>query len=101
MCVYIYVVAETCSCSDFQELVVTHEVIQHSAAVSVSCMSKDLMGSYQQPVTVSDKPLLNNKKFVVVKASSRNLYLSGDWYLAKPVTSVIVHCNARCLCKAT
>lgn len=101
VCVCIYVVAETCSCSNFQELDVTREVVQHPAAVSVSCMSKDLMGSYQESVTVSDNLLLNNKKFVMVKASSRNLYLSGDWYLAKPVTSVIVHCNARCLCKTT
>lgn len=96
----VYVVAETFSCSDFQELVVTHEVVQQSAAASVSCMSKDLMGSYQQLVTVSDKLLLN-KKSVVLKAFSKNLYLSGDWYLAKPVASVIVHCNARCLCRAT
>lgn len=100
MCVY--AVAETIiSCSDFQELVVTHEVVQHSAAVSVSCTPKDLIGSYQQPVTVSDNLLLNSKKFVMVKAPSGNLHLSGGLYLAKPVTSVIVCCNARCLCKAT
>lgn len=60
MCVY--VVAETCSCSDFWELVVAHEVVQHSAAVSVSCMSTDLMGSYQQPVTVSDNPSVKQQE---------------------------------------
>lgn len=92
--------AETCSFSDFQVLDVTHEVVQQSAPMTVSCMSKVIMGSYQQPITLSDNLLLN-KKLVMVKTSSRNLYVSHDWYWANTVTSVIVHQDARCLPKET
>lgn len=99
--VCVYVVAETCSFGDFQVLDVTHEVFQQSAPMTVSCLLKAITGSYQQPVTVSDNLLLNNKKLVMVKTSSRNLHVSHDWYWAKTVTSVIVHQDARCLPKET
>lgn len=64
-------------------------------------MSKDLMGSQQPPVPVGDNLLLNNEKLVTVKESSRNLYLSGDWYLTKTVTSIIAHWDAKRLPKET